>query len=106
LSASSFYLQILPVQPKPSQVFDVTLGTQNCEMTLQQMSTGMFMSISVDGVSVISGRYCVDRVNMVRQKYLGFGGALYFVDTTQQGSDPYYSGLGSRYLLVYEWDLP
>jgi hypothetical protein len=99
-------LQCLPVQPDPAQTFDATLGNQDCEITLQQMSTGLFLSLSVAGAPIISGAYCNDRVNLVRRKYLGFGGALYFVDTANQGADPYYTGLGSRYLLVYEWDLP
>lgn len=93
------------MQAIPSQIFNATLGNQDCQLKLQQASTGLFMSLWVGGVPIISGRYCVDRVNLVRQKYLGFGGALYFVDTAQLGSDPVYTGLGSRYLLVYEWGL-
>ena len=55
----------------------------------------------IGGAQVIAGRYCNDRVGLVRQAYLGFTGWLYFVDT-QGGDDPYYTGLGSRYILVYE----
>ena len=68
---------------------------------LQQMATGLFASLAVAGVPIISGRYCNDRVGLVRQEYLGFFGWVYFADT-QGDCDPYYSGLGIRYVLVYE----
>ena len=92
----------LPVQPIPAQSFEATLGTQDCTITLRQFATGLFMDLSVSGSQVIAGAYCNDRVNLVRRAYLGFSGALYFVDTSQQGQDPSYDGLGSRYLLIYE----
>jgi hypothetical protein len=94
--------QVLPIQPVPSQTFQATLGTQNCSITLQWMSTGLFASLSINGAPIISGKQCVDRVNLIRQEYLGFTGWLYFVDTTGKQQDPNYAGLGSRYLLVYE----
>jgi len=95
--------QVLPVQALPSQTFQAMLGSQNCLITLQWMALGLFITLSIAGVPVISGRYCPDRVNLIRQAYLGFVGYLYFVDT-QGGNDPTYDGLGSRYLLVYEQD--
>ena len=94
--------QVLPIQPVPSQTFQATLGTQNCSITLQQMSTGLFVSLSISGAPIISGKYANDRVNLIRQSYLGFVGWLYFVDSSGKGRDPDFSGLGSRYLLVYE----
>lgn len=94
--------QVIPVQPVPSQTFQATLGTQNCSITLQWMSTGLFASLSINGVPIISGKQCVDRVNLIRAAYLGFKGWIYFVDSTGKGCNPNYNGLGSRYLLVYE----
>jgi hypothetical protein len=145
--------QTLPIQPLPAQTFQAALGDQNCQITLQQMSTGLFASLSIDGNLIISSRYCNDRVNLIRQAYLGFVGWLYFVDTAPGstgesqpitplapatvstwtadsdvitadsadatadgflgnapapvvsvplGLDPYYDGLGSRFILVYE----
>jgi hypothetical protein len=93
--------QTLPVQPLPSQTFNATLGTQSCQVTLQQLATGLFISLVVNGAQVLSGYYCNDRVGLVRRAYLGFVGWLYFVDT-QGTQDPSYEGLGTRYILVYE----
>jgi hypothetical protein len=95
--------QVLPLKALPAQTFQATLGGQECEVSLQQMATGLFASLSVSGAQIIAGRYCCDRVGWVRYDYLGFAGWLYFVDT-QGGSDPNYAGLGSRYILVYESD--
>jgi hypothetical protein len=97
-------IQVLQAQPVPSQIFQATLGAQNCSITLQQMSTGLYVSLSIDGTPIISGKRAVDRVNLIRQSYLGFTGFLYFVDTTGQGRNPHFAGLGSRFLLVYELD--
>jgi hypothetical protein len=94
--------QIVPIQPVPAQTFQVTLGTQNCTITLQQLSTGLYASLSINGVPIISGRYCNDRVNLIRQAYLGFVGWLYFVDSSGGQCRPSYAGLGSKFLLVYE----
>lgn len=94
--------QVIPIQPVPSQTFQATLGTQNCQITLQWMSTGLFASLSINGSPIISGKYCNDRVNLIRAAYLGFTGWLYFVDTAGKQVDPIYTGLGSRFLLVYE----
>jgi hypothetical protein len=94
--------QTLAIQPLPAQTFNATLGAQNCTILLQQMRTGLFASLAIAGLPIISGRYCNDRVNLIRQKYLGFTGCLYFVDTTGEGLNPNYAGLGSRYLLIYE----
>lgn len=94
--------QIIPVQAVPAQTFQVQLGSQNCRITLNQFGNGLYFSLSINGVIIVSGRYCVDRVNIIRPAYLGFIGWIYFVDVTQAGQDPDYKGLGTRYLLVYE----
>ena len=43
---------------------------------------------------------CLNNVGLVRESYLGFIGQLVFVDI-QGTDDPYYTGLGLRYLLTY-----
>jgi hypothetical protein len=43
---------------------------------------------------------CRDLVYLVREAYLGFTGDLTFIDA-EGADDPQYSGLGSRWQLVY-----
>ncbi|GAN63005.1 hypothetical protein AA0313_1445 [Acetobacter indonesiensis NRIC 0313] len=45
---------------------------------------------------------CRDRVGLVQRKYLGFTGELTFLDT-QGTSDPQYTSLNDRWLLVYSY---
>ena len=92
--------QIVPIASIPNQTFNVVLGAQQCTITLYQKSTGLFMDLVANGNQVITAMLCLDRVGLVREAYLGFAGSLAFVDT-QGYSDPYYTGLGDRYILTY-----
>ena len=60
----------------------------------------MFIDLFLNNVLIIGGVLCLDRTYIVRDSYLGFSGDLFFADT-QGTSDPYYTDLGTRYLLVY-----
>jgi hypothetical protein len=92
--------QTIPLAAVPSQNFSITLGGQRCKFAIYQKTQGLFMDLSVDGAQVLTAMICRDRVSLVRYGYLGFVGALSFVDT-QGASDPYYTGFSSRYDLVY-----
>ena len=78
----------------------MTLGTQACTINIAQKTTGMFIDLFLNNVLIIGGVLCLDRTYIVRDSYLGFSGDLFFADT-QGTSDPYYTDLGTRYLLVY-----
>jgi hypothetical protein len=93
-------MQTIPLQPTPSQSLSIVLANQNCQINVYQKTTGMFLDLAVSNVAIIDAVICLDRVRMVREKYLGFIGDLAFVDTQGVG-DPVYSSLGSRYQLIY-----
>jgi hypothetical protein len=93
-------MMIVPIQALPSQSALITLGGQNCNVTVYQKSTGMFLDLAVSGRPIISGAICRDRVLLVRQAYLGFTGDLSFMDT-QGTEDPRFTGLGARWVLMY-----
>lgn len=90
----------VPITATPSQTLNVTLGGQNCQIAIRQNSTGVYLDLSVANAPVLQSALCLDRVKLVRHKYLGFIGSLAFVDT-QGKTDPDYSGFGARYQLVY-----
>ena len=73
-------IQFIPISAVPSQTFTIQLGTQNCTINLNQKSTGLFFDLFIDGSSI---------------------GQLAFIDM-QGTSDPYYTGLGSQYLMIYK----
>lgn len=93
-------MQIVATASVPSQSFKAVLAGQNCLIALYQKSTGMYFDLSLEGVPKLQGVLCHDRVQLVRQTYLGFIGDLCFLDT-QGLDDPQYTGLGTRWLLAY-----
>lgn len=93
-------MKLIPLIAAPNQSFYVDLGGQNCEVTIYQKSTGLFIDLNSDGTQILQTQICLDRVFLSRYSYLGFQGNLFFYDS-QGLSDPIYTGLGTRYLLAY-----
>jgi hypothetical protein len=91
---------ILPLAARASQKFSVLLAGQNCQIAVYQKTTGLYLDLAVNNAPIKSGVICRDRVLLIRHAYLGFVGDLTFFDT-QGVDDPQYSGLGSRWQLVY-----
>ena len=92
--------QTIPLNAIAGQTFTVQLGGQNCAINLYQKSTGLFCDVSSNGTQIAQTVLCLNLVNIVRESYQGLSGNLFFYDT-QGMTDPYYTGLGSRYLLIY-----
>jgi len=90
----------IPLSSTPSQKLSVLLAGQNCQISVYQKTTGMYLDLSVNNAAIKSGIACRDRVLLIRHAYLGFVGDLTFFDT-QGVDDPEYSGLGARWQLVY-----
>lgn len=84
----------LPVEAVPNQFFTTSLNGITWSVTLETRLDNLYISLSNnnDGL-VLSNRICLDRT------YLGFG--FVFVDI-DGNSDPVYTGLATRYLLI--WD--
>ena len=93
--------QAIPLRSVAAQEFNVVLGQQACALKLYQKSAGLFMDVYLSGEPLIVGVLCRDRSRIVRSQYLGLAGDMYFVDTEGE-ADPYYAGLGSRWVLMFE----
>ncbi|MEN4918189.1 hypothetical protein ABE485_05920 [Achromobacter spanius] len=76
------------------------LSGQNCQISVYQKTTGIYLDLEVDNSPIVTTVLCHDRVRLVRSAYLGFFGDLTFVDT-QGHADPQYENLGSRFVLAY-----
>lgn len=93
-------MEVIPLIATPSQTVSPSLNGQSTQINVYQKSTGLFCDVYVAGSLIIAGVICRNLNRIVRDLYLGFSGDLMFLD--QQGSDdPYYTGLGSRWVLVY-----
>lgn len=103
---------IVPTQPLPSQIIQITLNGQNCTINLYQKRAGMFLDLLVNNAPIIYGAICENLNLIVRSAYRGFVGDLIFIDNETsvptQGVDPIYTGLGFRFSLAYLFptDLP
>lgn len=116
--------QIIPLNPVPSQQFDVSLNNQDCtikifsknfyvpvsgtiptEPPIYEEQTSLFMDLYLSSSLVLGGMLCRDRVLLLHNTYYGFQGDFAFIDT-QGADDPIYTGIGSRFQLAYYVPLP
>ena len=95
------------LQPVPAQTTQVVLDGQACSISIYVKNQCMFFDMAVNGAQIATAVQTKNLVNLVPTSYLGFSGWLLFFDT-QGSSDPVYTGLGSRWLLIYldSADLP
>lgn len=93
-------MQIVPVQPIPNQTLQVQLDGQPCTLNIFQYAYGLFMSVFVADALIIASVPCENFNRIVRNVYLGLSGDFVFLDT-QGTEDPVYTGLGSRFVLLY-----
>lgn len=96
-------MQIVPLQPIPSQTLQVQLNGQACTLNIFQYAFGLFMSVYVGNNLIIASVICENFVRIVRDAYLGFSGDFVFLDM-QGTEDPAYTGLGgssARFQLLY-----
>lgn len=91
----------VPLAPVPSQNFNVQLDNQNCQMSVYTLTTGLYMDLSVNNVVIATARILLDGARALQDcQYTAFVGDFILVDT-QGEDDPVYTGLGTRWQLVY-----
>ena len=95
-------VQTVPLANVASQTLGIVLNNQNCGMSFSLGLKGsVYMNLSTPGVSILTGQLVRNGVRMLDdRRYLGFTGELMMVDL-QGGSDPKYTGLGTRFQLAY-----
>lgn len=90
----------IPLAALASQIVSISLANQAARVQVYQKRTGLYLDLYLNDEPVVTGVLCRDRVWLIRDAYHGFTGDLCFVDT-QGLSDPDYTGLGSRFVLVW-----
>jgi hypothetical protein len=93
-------MQQIPLQSLPSQTLQTVLNGQNVAISVYQRTTGLYVDTSVNGVPTSSAVIARNQVALVPTAYLGFAGNLLFTDTLGI-EDPTYTGLGSRFVLLF-----
>lgn len=90
----------IPISALPNQSFQVQLANQPCTIDISQTAYGLFFGLYVGSTQIITSVICENLNRLVRSVYLGFIGDFVFLDT-QGSDDPVYTGLGTRWLLIY-----
>lgn len=90
----------IPLQAIPVQTVSVALDGQSVQISLRQQPNGLFVDVTSDGVNINFNVLALNRNPLIRQPYRGFSGQLMFRDV-QGNSDPDYTGLASRFELIY-----
>ena len=112
----------IPLSAVPSQTLSIVLDGQSCQIAVYQkqpitdeygVAAGLFFDLIAAGVPVINTARCLDRTPILQDKRylvdpLGLGEFM-FLDTlatqggppTFNGAPPYYTGLGTQFVLLY-----
>jgi hypothetical protein len=93
--------QVIPLQAVPDQTIQVYLAGQNCVLRVYQGRYGLFVDLYINSTIIRRGMEGLNLTKIVRDKYLGFIGDLFFYDTQGQ-SGSHYTGLGGRFVLEYD----
>lgn len=93
-------MQTIQLQPVPRQTVQVQLDNQATQINVYQTAYGLFVDVLLNGTAVISGVIAENLNRIIRSAYLGYSGDLVFVDLAGS-SDPIYTGIGTRFVLVY-----
>ena len=91
----------IPLAAVPSQTLAVVLDGQSCALAVYALTTGLYCDIDLNGSPIKTAVVMRDGARLLQDaQYLGFVGDFVCVDTLGN-TDPVYTGLGSRYVLVY-----
>jgi hypothetical protein len=91
---------IIPTQSLASQQLQCQVAQQSVTLKIYQFNYGLFMDVVLTEGLGVNGVICLNRNRIVRNTYLGLVGDFGWIDT-QGDEDPIYTGLGSRFLLLY-----
>lgn len=95
--------QEIPLIAISNQQLNVTLGRQNCTITVYQRGDRLYLDLSVATQPIRAGCLCIPYAPLIVGD-ADFSGQLRIVDTlspVNAQTTPHYSGLGERYKLYY-----
>lgn len=106
-------MQVIPLAAVPSQLVQATLAGQSVSLAIYQLGfppmADLYCDLTSNGTPIVNCRKCrayggsateAPPALLLDARYWGFSGDFLFVDT-QGDEDPQYSGLGTRWQLVY-----
>lgn len=91
---------VVNAQAIPNQTFQVQLDNQNVTLNIYQQQFGLYMDVLLNNADVVTTTICQNKNRIIRDSYFGFSGDFVWYDT-QGTSDPVFTGIGTRFLLIY-----
>lgn len=88
-------------QAVPNQQLQCQLGNQAVTLIIYQTPFAMHMDVLIGADAIVEGVICENGNRIVRDAYLGFTGDFVWFDVQGEGTDPVYTGIGTRYQLLY-----
>ena len=92
--------QTVPLQPLANQTLQAQLANQAVTLNVYQQAFGLYMDVMIGTQAIVQGIIARNSTLIIRNTYFGFSGDFIFLDT-QGNSDPIFTGLGSRFVLIY-----
>lgn len=106
-------MQLIPLTAVPSQLVQANLNSQSVSLSIYQLGSPpvaeLYLDVVSGGAPITNCRKCRAFSGSLTESapfvlldsaYWGFQGDFLFIDT-QGDEDPQYSGLGSRWQLIY-----
>jgi hypothetical protein len=106
-------MQLIPITAVPSQLISASLSNQSVTISIYQLGippvADLYCDIVSNGTPIVNCRRCraysgsateAPPFLLLDARYWGFNGDFLFIDT-QGDADPQYSGLGTRWQLLY-----
>lgn len=99
---------IIPIKRLPAQDFSIVLGGQITYIRLYQkvappfmISQALYCDVDVFNSQLVHGVICQNGNRIIRDRYFGFQGDLGFYDTSGKARDPYWTGLGTDFIMLW-----
>lgn len=92
----------IELQKVPSQILNIVLDNENCELKIQQKDNRIYSSIKINDIIITNGILCLTNVNLI--PYGSLKGTLKFIDIFGNNDiDPNdYREFNDRFILTYE----
>lgn len=93
--------QFISLEKVPSQSFNIILDSKNCTLKFSCFNGYTYNWFIVDDVVLNSGImcHCNIKLNQFRPKI--FSGSLFFINQSQDGSEPYYTNFNEKCKLMF-----
>lgn len=94
-------MQTIRIQPIPHQTLKCRIDDQYFSLALYQKGGQIFADVARAGEWLVRMVPCLRLVPIVCREYAGMRGQFLFVDTEGSADPDDYSGLGTRWQLLY-----